>query len=138
MVRGFRREFLLSFLGILFVLFFSCKNNTDAGPPPLPEKNLSFSQHIRPIFLDYCANAPGCHRAQDAAGGLDLESPFPTLIGNSGKVVIPGDPEHSLLFQVLISNVGDIPRMPLNRPPLGESYIRAIETWIAEGAKINN
>ncbi len=132
------REFLISFMIITIGLFYSCKNNTDSGPPPIPEKNLSFSQHIRPIFLDNCADASGCHRSQDAAGGLDLEAAFPTFFSNSGQVVIPGDPDHSLLFQVLTAPVGDIPRMPLNRPPLSGTYIRAIETWIAEGAKVNN
>lgn len=128
--------FFIISIGFLFVL--SCKSGTENEPPPLPEKNLSYSQHIRPIFLDYCASAPGCHRSQDQAGGLDLESPFPNFLSNSGQVVIPEDPQHSLLFQLLLGQVGSIPRMPLNRPPLSEAYIRAIETWISEGAKVNN
>ncbi len=131
-----QRNFIPGFL-ISIVLLVGCKGSTDSEPPPLPEKNLSYSQHIRPIFLDNCTDA-GCHNTKDQAGGLDLETAFPTFTSNSGQVVVPEDPEHSLLFQLLISSVGDIPRMPLNRPPLNESYIRAIETWIAEGAKTTN
>ncbi len=122
---------------INIVLLWGCKGTTDNNGMVLPEKNLSYSQHIRPIFMENCIEA-NCHNSKDLAGGLDLETAFPTFMSNSGQVVVPEDPEHSLLFQLLINRVGEIPRMPLNRPPLPESYIRAIETWIAEGAKTTN
>ncbi len=102
-----------------------------------PDSNLSFSKHIHPLFLKDCAAGGNCHQSIDPAAGLDLETSNPNFINNKGeKVVIPGDPENSLLFQVLVGAAS--PPMPYRRPPLEEKKILAIRTWIAEGARIDN
>ena len=103
-----------------------------------PDKNLSFSRHIHPIFLSDCAAEEGCHRSAQPAAELDLETATPTFVGRSGLVVIPKAPDHSLLYQLLLENVGNTPRMPLQRGQLPENKIRAIRNWIQEGANTQN
>lgn len=100
----------------------------------------------RPLTLEYvtttvlapsCGNAQ-CHssfrRAEDYAFDT-VEATRATL--ESYTLVIPGEPESSLLFQVLISTGGDgpgvLPRMPYDQP-LPNADIALIERWIQVGA----
>ena len=55
--------------------------------------------------------------------------------GTSGKVVVPGHPDESLLY--LRVSGGKPPQMPLNAQPLTANQIAAIRGWIAEGAPKN-
>ena len=52
------------------------------------------------------------------------------------EVIVPGDPEKSSLVKVLLLKEGDDDRMPPKGPPLSESEIGAIKSWISEGAKL--
>jgi hypothetical protein len=55
--------------------------------------------------------------------------------GNSGDVVIPGNPDGSIIVRRL---EGDItPQMPFGRPPLSNSDIQKIRDWIEQGALDN-
>ncbi|RMG68153.1 MAG: hypothetical protein D6715_02930 [Calditrichaeota bacterium] len=103
-----------------------------------PDSNLSFREHIRPIFLSSCANQQGCHISSDPAGLLDLETDQPTFTGQSGLDVVPFNPQQSLLYRLLLREEAGIPRMPLNQAPLPEAQIQAIRQWIAEGANTDN
>ena len=130
---------LTIFIATLFAgLFLRCKIATKPETIDLPEKNLSYQLHIRPIFLNHCTNNSGCHQSNEPAAELDLQTPQPSFISRSGLVVIPQDPEHSLLYQLLLESVGNIPRMPYQRNPLPDKEIQAIHTWIKEGAKVDN
>lgn len=52
----------------LMVITFAC-DDTIVNDIPLPEENLSYSQHIQPLFNNYCNNT-ACHNAEDNAGGM--------------------------------------------------------------------
>jgi hypothetical protein len=127
-------------LGISLVMNNCSKDSTSGEDFVFPDSNLSFQKHIQPeIFIPYCAN-PGCHSTVDRANGLDLETPTPTFINDMGDLlVIPGDANQSRLFQVLLGPIPpDIERMPPpGRTPLSDNMIKAIRTWINEGADIN-
>lgn len=68
--------------------------------------------------------------------GLYVESYDTLMAGISiNKVIIPGEPQESILVQRLKGVL--LPRMPLNSSPLPEDEIAVIETWIREGAPNN-
>lgn len=113
------------------------KDPTPPEPIVYPDSNLSFIQHIHPLFLRNCASS-GCHESTSPANGLDLESPAPTFNSINGPAIFPFDAEQSRLYRVLLSDYGGISRMPKNRAALMDGEIRAIRTWINEGAAINN
>ena len=70
----------------------------------------------------------GCHSGPNAEAGLDLSSYETALIGGeSGPVIIPGDPEASLLIQ----------RQSQKKEHFGQvlnDELQALTQWIADGA----
>ena len=121
---------------------FACGGNSTAPESDelvFPDSGLSYINHIQPVFLRDCTSA-GCHNAIDRTSGLDLETNFPTFQGDISlnPVVIPYDPTGSVLYRVLLGPDGQIPQQPPNRAPLSDEAIRAIRTWIEEGASTTN
>jgi mono/diheme cytochrome c family protein len=105
--------------------------STSAAPAATPTAAaVSYKNDIQPIFTQNCVV---CH---GGSGGLYLDSYAHVMAGGAtGKVVIPGNPDQS----VLVERIKGIlqPRMPLGRPPLPAADINAIVQWIAEGAPDN-
>ncbi|MEJ2635954.1 MAG: hypothetical protein P8184_11755 [Calditrichia bacterium] len=101
---------------------------------------MSFSRDIHPIFLTDCVAGGNCHQSGDPAGGLDLQTDFPTFQTPNRTVpdVIQLQPYNSILYLVLLGPYNGIPRMPLDRAPLADAQIKAIRTWIEEGAITTN
>lgn len=110
------------------------------GPPPagtpVPRATpggsatVSYREDIQPIFNRSCVN---CHGGQ---AGLYLDSYDHVMAGSArGPVVIPGDPQASELVRRITG--ASQPRMPLNGPALPAVDMKAIESWIAEGAPNN-
>ncbi|MEE9555378.1 MAG: c-type cytochrome domain-containing protein [candidate division Zixibacteria bacterium] len=95
---------------------------------------ISYSSDIQPIFNNNCAGS-NCH-VGGMANGLSLES-YTSLMngGNSGAVVLPGNPDGSIIVRRLEGNIQ--PQMPLGRSPLPTPQIQLIRDWIAEGAHDN-
>ncbi len=122
-------------------LFAACSSNPSDSQQPqdnYPSEHLSFSQHIRPIFLQDCAAIGVCHQIGTRAGGLDLESDPPTFQGDHGLVVVPFSAQNSLLYRVLFQDEDGVRRMPPNQSALSDAKITAIGTWIDEGANTAN
>lgn len=89
------------------------------------EVTVSFSQDVWPIIEE---NALAAHGGK---GGVFLES-YDDIM----NYVVPGDPENSMLYRVLIGD--GVPRMP--PPPeaaLADEMIQTIYDWIDQGA-LNN
>ncbi len=135
-----KRFFIFIFIFSVFLLsalMLHCqKNTTEPNNVIYPDSNLSFIQHIHPIFMDHCAFS-GCHESVSPANGLDLETLNPTFNSANGPAVIPFNAEQSLLYRLLLSDYLGLPRMPPGRAPIPDNQIRAIGTWIDEGAIIN-
>ncbi len=135
----------ITFPIILFIILlpilvtFCSKESTPPEDFVFPDSNLSYKDHIREyIFLPHCAS-PGCHSNIDQASGLDLETLTPTFWSHNRRVVIEGSPQESLLYLVLLNPVPpNISRMPKESAPLSNDMIKAIQTWIREGANIQN
>ncbi|MCK5452924.1 MAG: hypothetical protein KAJ16_01110 [Calditrichia bacterium] len=133
----------ISRLLVIFIIFSTVfmlqqckKNSTEPEEFIYPDSNLSFIDHIQPIFQRDCATS-GCHTGTPPQNGLDLGTLTPTFMSNNGPVVIAFDADHSRLYRVLLSDYLGISRMPRGRGPLSTGKITAIRTWINEGAIIN-
>jgi WD40 repeat protein len=104
------------------------------GAPSVAE-TVRFRDDVAPILARRCL---ACHNDNKAEGGLNLKSV--ALLKKGGKTmpgaaIVPGDPEASYLVELIRPDAE--PRMPLKLPPLSEAEIRAIERWIAGGAKLD-
>lgn len=106
-------------------------DSSDQGSTCSPD-TVYFQQAILPILVSNCA-VPGCHDATSHQEGYVF-----TNYQNVMKVVRPGRPGDSDLYEVITENDPDdrMPRPP--RPPLTQAQIALIEKWIRQGAKNNS
>jgi hypothetical protein len=142
----FTLQFIVAVIITFSAGFIACKDSTtpedNNSGIVYPDSGLSFSQHIRPIFLNSCASIGSCHQSGIQAGGLDLETDPPDFISDYGLVVIPFRADQSILYLLLFTAIPNVSeRMP---PPdfsisgLPQNEIDAIGTWINEGANPAN
>lgn len=97
---------------------------------PAPPPPVSYSQQIAPLL------ALRCYSCHGDSGGLSLRTHAALLLGgNLGKVVLPGNPDGSLLVHFIEGRRGTAHRMPLEGRPLSRDQIQMIRRWIAQGAK---
>jgi Protein of unknown function (DUF1549)/Protein of unknown function (DUF1553)/Planctomycete cytochrome C len=98
---------------------------SDAPPPSDPK---FYATRVTDILSDNCLS---CHD-DTAKGGLRLDSYASIMKGGSdGKVIVPGDPETSMLIQA-IRRTGDL-KMPPKRP-LSAAEVKDLEAWVKAGA----
>jgi hypothetical protein len=131
-----RRYFFLITVLFLIVLSFSCDDtitNNDVDLTTIPERNVSFSKHIYPLFQVKCFS---CHGNGRYEAGLDL-----TLRSRfvDGRIVVPGDTITSILVWRINRppRAGFSPMPPLYMPQLNNNQIQGVKVWIVEGAKEN-
>lgn len=113
---------------LLSVCIMAC-----SGIAAAEDANLDlFEKAIRPLFAQQCVS---CHGPQKQKGGLRLDEPqFITRGGDSGKIIIAGSPEKSLLFQAVSYN-DDALKMP-PRGKLPAEQMESLRRWIAGGAAL--
>lgn len=102
--------------------------------PATGKETVSFARDIAPVLVASCS---GCHvnPPRRAEGGLNMTTIRQLLRGgDSGPPLVPGKPGESLLVAKLKGTASG-QRMPRGRPPLPNTVIAKIETWIAEGAR---
>ena len=89
-----------------------------------------FETRVRPVLS---ANCYACH-ARVQQGGLRVDSRQALLQGgDSGPAVVPGDPEHSLLVQVVRHEI-EGREMPRGADRLGTRDVEGLREWIRMGA----
>jgi hypothetical protein len=102
----------------------------------------TYDQVWTQTFANGCAEVGGaCHGQDGAAGavrGLTFVDPQTTwdhlmLAGETGPLVVPGDPQCSPLFVRLATDDPAI-RMPPGAAPLDPNALCSIGTWISDGA----
>lgn len=134
----FHRWSIVVVTAVLSAIGTGCKDDSnigDEGSPSnivFPSDSVSYGQHVQPLFDQTCALS-GCHDAGLHTSELRLTS-YGDLMSLAG-IVVPGNPDNSVLVLRIQGNVGQ--RMPLNRNPLNSNQIIGIRTWIAEGAQPN-
>lgn len=96
-----------------------------------------FERQIRPLLAERCwqCHSPGSRKSN---GGLLLDSAAGLLQGSdSGAIIVAGDPDNSLLLEVVRSNDEDV-RMPPNGERLTDAQIADVEAWVKMGAPLPN
>ena len=135
------KKYLIFLYSIIYLLvaFTACK---DKGTNPedqviiLPPGDLTYIENIRPLFVAKCASRSGCHSTTDQAGGLDLtdyQSIRQHLLNGTIPLVIDGDGEHSVLYEILLASYLGRPRMPLDGPYLDTNNTNGVKRWIDGG-----
>ena len=93
------------------------------------QEPVSFHKQVVPILK---ANCNGCHRPGKTKGKLDLTMHNLVLKGGKqGAAVVAGQPDNSLLIEVIS---GPEPEMPEDGDPLKPAEVDLIRRWISEGA----
>jgi mono/diheme cytochrome c family protein len=96
---------------------------------PSPVEPPSYARDVAPLFARWCVS---CHGGSEAHGGLWLDSLAGVMRGgDTGPVVIAGDPKGSLLVAKVERR--HRPAMPPRRKLPGAG-IRLIRAWVAAGA----
>ena len=98
------------------------------SPPEIKVRPPESARQAKAIFVEHCWK---CHKHGVAEGGIRIL--HHRLLVNVRKVVVPGKPDESELFQ-LLSRGSDGVMPPRPRKPLSESEVEAIRKWIADGA----
>lgn len=112
----------------------------------------SFARIEKQILAERCTAA--CHSGGEfAAGGLDLGvDSYTALVGAAPTAVqcggvtmprvVPGKPDESLLYALLVAKAegttppcGDAMPQGANRPALTPEELESVRAWIAAGAK---
>jgi len=102
----------------------------DVPPPGGGAATVSFQTDVLPLFQEDCNL---CH---GGAGGLFVQSYAGVIAGgDSGDVIVAGDPDESRIIKRLEGTIQ--PQMPQDRPVLSQAEIDVIRLWIAEGALDN-
>ena len=95
--------------------------------PPVETVEGYFRRVVEPVLDKSCLK---CHAGVRAQGGLDLRA-LQTILrgGDSGPVLVPGDPEASPLYRYLLPDSG--PRMPPDpKKAVSREAAEAIRIWI--------
>ncbi|HZR19430.1 MAG TPA: PSD1 and planctomycete cytochrome C domain-containing protein [Verrucomicrobiae bacterium] len=119
-------------LKLLTALSATIVLSASAGEPT-PAQLQFFENRIRPILADNCYK---CHSVQSekVKGGLLLDSREGVLKGgDSGPVLVPGDPEHSLLIKAVRYTDPDL-QMPPKGKQLPDTAIADLVNWVKMGA----
>src|SRR5262245_33463471 len=107
--------------------------NPAATPQPLTKEQLDFFEsRIRPIFADNCykchSPSQGTPRAGlelDWKGGWDRD-------GSYGRIIVPGDPDKSVLIQAVRYDDADLQMPPSGK--LSTTQVNDLVTWVRMGA----
>jgi hypothetical protein len=101
---------------------------------PTPEQIEFFESKIRPVFADNCYS---CHSAaQKTKGGLRLDAATALLKGGeNGPVIVPGDPDASVLIKAVRYTDADL-QMPPKDKKLPVEKISLLEAWVKMGAPL--
>ena len=112
---------------VLLVTVLAWPPSVCAGPQDAAVEH--FEKKIRPLLLGRCQK---CHGTQEAKGGLRLDSGDALRRGGgSGKVVIEGKPDESLLIQA-VRYAGEVHMPPDGR--LSTQQVSDLTAWIKAGA----
>src|SRR5262245_10926045 len=88
-----------------------------------------FESKVRPLLAEHCTR---CHGPDKQRGGLRLDSARALAKGGeSGPVVVPGQPDESRLVEA-VRYAGDLKMPPKGK--LSEADLTALVAWVRDGA----
>ncbi len=121
---------------VLPLLVASCGDSINSADDIVfPEKDVSYRYHVQP-YLNYTCTYSACH---GIGGSARPAYDYITLTVNAAGWVIPGNPDGSLLIQVLEN---PYQQHPVTNPPtwipiLDSAQVAGVRRWVKEGA-LNN
>jgi hypothetical protein len=94
---------------------------------------VEFEKDIRPLFVEHCYE---CHGREKTKGGLALDTKAGwEKGGDSGRAIVPGRPEESLLIKAIRYDDKDLAMPPEKKGgKLPDSAINALTEWVKQGA----
>ncbi len=102
------------------------------GPPPAEAAPQTAAAAPFPAGDVLARRCLSCHGQSKREGELSLATRSSILHGGeSGPVVVPGEPDESLLWQYVD---GDDPEMPKDADPLTPQERKTLRDWITQGA----
>jgi mono/diheme cytochrome c family protein len=94
---------------------------------------IDFVRQIKPIFAERCIE---CHNSETLNGELNLQNrDLAMKKRKNGPVIVPKEPEKSMLYMVLTLPPADKKAMPATAHRIPKTDIQIIRRWIEEGAK---
>jgi len=135
--------FWLAGLALPLALIPACSNLPKVNMPSMKipdlglfkkeEATVDFTNQIRPILERRCL---ACHNSQKAERGLVLETrDTANTTWRGGPIIIPGEPEKSMIYQVLLlAPYGGAEAIATQPHQIGYGERKLIFTWIKEGA----
>ena len=145
-----KKTMIKNYLFLLFTFLLISGNFIrcgDTGTNPadaefiLPDKDLTFDDHISPMLQAKCGYGSACHSIENPNNRLDVYTHdlFVNYILSTGDNLIDLDnPQISPLYLLVIEAFKGIEKMPparYSRPPLTKNQTDGILQWIKEGAK---
>jgi len=105
-------------------------------PPPPPSgavgDKVDFARDIAPIFKASCLE---CHGPKKNKGKFRLDTKEAAFKGGNQKTsIVPGNPDKSLVYSLLLVAEPEDRMPPDDKGPLPKDKIELIKKWIAEGA----
>ena len=97
------------------------------GSADKPDVDDLFRKSVQPLLKKHCLD---CHGDEEPEAALTMTTGLGVLAGaTSGPIVIPGNPQASLLLHVLVKDAE--PHMP-PEAQLTDAEITTISTWVAQ------
>ncbi|MBL8850297.1 MAG: PSD1 domain-containing protein [Planctomycetaceae bacterium] len=119
----------------LALIVLSCMRGASADDSPTSaaaslQSSEFFENRVRPVLVEKCLS---CHGPAQAERGLRLDAAEHLRTGGEGgPVLVPGDPDASLLIQAVRRTRDDLQMPPDD--PLPAEAVADLTRWIAEGA----
>ena len=111
---------------LISMLFVVTGLRSEAAPDA--SANDFFEKNVRPVLVEKCFS---CHSSKKSEAGLRLDARSLVLKGgDSGPVVVPGQPEKSKLIQA-IRHQGNLAMPPKGK--LNPHEIQSLERWVSLG-----
>ena len=102
------------------------------GEEPKP---LDFNRDIRPILSDKCFACHGLDEKKREAD-LRLDEASGAVSGAGGRVIVPGDPGASVLWERIVTdNTDEVMPPPESNKSLDDREKELIRRWIEQGAE---
>jgi cytochrome c553 len=122
---------LLAFLALIGSGTTSARLSLSSTSVAQSSNTVDFQRDILPIFQSSCVS---CHGPGKSEANLRLDSEKAVIAGGiSGKLIVPGNSQESLLMKRLLGE-GAAPRMPLVGNALSKAQLDKLRTWIDKGS----
>ena len=102
------------------------------------ERQVKFASDVKPVLDRACVECHEDGKAGYEASGLSVATYDALMNGTRfGPVVLPGDPESSVLVQLIEGRADPSIKMPHGSESLYEGEIETIRLWVSQGAPNN-